>query len=118
MNHYFGAELTANFVQLPGGVSGGDHVVFNFAGDDDVWVFVDGVLVGDVGGVHGAASLSIDFATGEVVVKDNRKNPPQTYEPMTTTIRQCYETALGVDAAQGYLQEGTETLKDSRFSIR
>ena len=115
MNHYFGAELTANFVQLPGGVSGGDHVVFNFAGDDDVWVFVDGVLVGDVGGVHGAASLSIDFATGEVVVKDNRKNPPQTYEPMTTTIRQCYETALGVDAAQGYLQEGTETLKDGSF---
>ena len=115
MNHYFGAELTANFVQLPGGVSGGDHVVFNFAGDDDVWVFVDGVLVGDVGGVHGAASLSIDFATGEVVVKDNRKNPPQTYEPMTTTIRQCYETALGIDAAQGYLQEGTETLKDGSF---
>lgn len=115
MNHYFGAELTANFVQLPGGVSGDDHVVFNFAGDDDVWVFVDGVLVGDVGGVHGAASLSIDFATGEVVVKDNRKNPPQTYEPMTTTIRQCYETALGVDAAQGYLQEGTETLKDGSF---
>ncbi|MDO4591163.1 MAG: FctA domain-containing protein [Slackia sp.] len=114
MNHYFGAELTADFVQMPGGMTGDQHTVFNFSGDDDVWVFVDGVLVGDVGGVHGAAALSIDFATGEVSVQDARQCR-ESYEPIKTTIRACYEEALGAEAAQAYLEDGTNTLKDGSY---
>ena len=115
MNHYFGVDLTADFVQMKDGMTGGHHTVFNFSGDDDVWVFIDGVLVGDVGGVHGAASLSIDFATGDVVVESASSSSSKSYEPLKTTIRACYEEALGADAAQSHLQDGTNTLKDGSY---
>ena len=95
MNHYFGLDLTADFTQPASGMVAGKDMKFEFSGDDDVWVFIDGVLVGDLGGVHGAASFSINFKTGEVKLGDARKNPNKTWGGKETTLRACFEEALG-----------------------
>lgn len=75
INHYFGMHMTTSFQQTPNGKSPSDDkkpVTFSFSGDDDVWVYIDDVLVADLGGIHDACSVEIDFSTGEIYVfKDN-----------------------------------------------
>jgi len=46
----------------------GEHMIFDFHGDDDVWVFVDDELLLDIGGLHGVMFGQIDFSTGQVIV--------------------------------------------------
>lgn len=72
-NHYFGLTYSAPFLQTPNGMvvnAKGESkpMTFEFTGDDDVWVFIDGVLVGDMGGTHPATTMAIDFSTGKVSV--------------------------------------------------
>ena len=81
INHYFGVHMSTRFVQQYGGhnapddTAGRREVTYNFSGDDDVWIFIDGVLVGDLGGIHDATSIEINFASGNVVVyKDTNGN--------------------------------------------
>mgnify|MGYP000762847282 CR=1 FL=1 len=71
LNHYFGLSMSSRFVQPKDGKTNADTdkpMTFEFAGDDDVWVFVDDVLVGDIGGIHNRAELSINFQTGDIKV--------------------------------------------------
>ena len=66
-NFYTGMKIEANFTQLKDGqLENGDPMVFKFTGDDDMWVYIDDVLVLDIGGIHEPLSGTIDFSTGKV----------------------------------------------------
>lgn len=65
-NYGFGTKLEFKFRLTDDGTVVGtdgkkDPIKFNFSGDDDVWVYVDGNLALDVGGAHGKVTGQIDF---------------------------------------------------------
>ena len=94
LNHHFGMSMTTEFVQPASGkTTDNKDMIFEFSGDDDVWVYIDGVLVGDLGGIHEKATLKINFATGEVKVGhiDGANGTRKDIE--NTTIKAKFETA-------------------------
>jgi len=89
-NYFFGMMIDFTFLMPKDGKLDDKDMVFEFEGDDDVWVFIDDVLVLDMGGVHDNYAGSINFATGEVEVeKVNGKEAG----PESTTIEQMFSSA-------------------------
>ena len=68
-DYYFAMETEASFTQTPSGLDNWGHdIIFEFTGDDDFWLYVDGELVIDLGGIHSSVPGSVNFRTGEVRV--------------------------------------------------
>lgn len=79
-NFYFSMNIGFNFTQPEKGEVNNAPMIFEFSGDDDVWVFIDGKLVLDIGGIHDAVSGSINFKTGEILVKTGAKTGDAYYD--------------------------------------
>ena len=98
-NHYFGLELEASFVQTPSGLDAWGHdIIFEFTGDDDFWLYVDGELVINLGGVHSALPGKVNYRTGEVEVNGKQTS---LYE----IFRENYATR------NGYAQNDPEVMQ-------
>lgn len=88
-NYGFGAKLQFDFTLTENGKvivrtdSSGQNIEvpikFFFSGDDDVWVYIDGELVLDVGGAHGKASGLLEFGANNTVTPyvSSNKNTDQ-----------------------------------------
>lgn len=72
----FGVAMELKFTLGPGGkTADGAEQVFEYSGDDDLWVFVDDQLILDLGGDHKKSTGSINFATKNVTVQHSYNAP-------------------------------------------
>lgn len=67
-NYYFGMNMSIPFTMTANGRMNpnnddSDPIKFTFSGDDDVWVYIDGKLVLDIGGDRNGMNATLDFST-------------------------------------------------------
>ena len=97
---FFGLEMKMNFMQPKDGKTGqtGEELMkFYFTGDDDVWVYIDGILFLDLSGIHRHVGGEIDFYNGvvnyydlDIATGDVKETPTKT-----VTFREILESATG-----------------------
>ena len=107
-NNHFGMKLATSFTQSPGGDYNGKNMIFSFNGDDDLWIFIDNVLVLDLGGIHSCYSGSINFNTGVVKINDGHHEDDDD----SISIRQCFSDA-GVINFSNFSTVNAKTFKDN-----
>ena len=87
---HFGMDMSVKFYMPENGqitTSDGSKkdMTFEFSGDDDVWVFVDGKLVLDIGGIHNAIKGDINFNKGVATVYKGQTNASVTTTDIYTS---------------------------------
>lgn len=114
-NFQFGMLVEAEFTQQRNGQAthqkpNGDFVtsdmIYEFNGDDDLWVFIDNVLVLDIGGVHDAHSGSINFRTGDVIWYDCKTN--ETPVKKSTTLKEIFRSARVLPSGKYWTDAGAK----------
>ncbi|NSJ27590.1 DUF7601 domain-containing protein [Blautia glucerasea] len=103
VDYHFGMSMEKDFI-IPeegtvaitddqGNVSARKDMVFSFSGDDDAWLFVDGQLVLDMGGIHEAVSGSINFTKGTFTVTSSVTGDTRTQS--LSSVFADYPEAIG-----------------------
>lgn len=96
IDHWYGMTMEFVFYMPANGKINNQDMIFSFSGDDDVWVFIDDVLVLDLGGTHGAVDGKINFSTGFVESYLNWNGVTGTLDAGTrneTSIYQMFQNA-------------------------
>lgn len=107
-NNFFGMSLKFDFYKPADGKYNDEEMVFNFSGDDDVWVYItnkrtgERKLVLDMGGNHGRMDGSINFSTGAVVYS-NEFSAADRERPQDV----IYNPSDGPDSGEGEMQHAT-----------
>ncbi len=140
VDYWFGMYMHVSFYQGTDGQANGQDMVFRFSGDDDVWVFIDEMLVLDIGGTHGAVTGTINYHTGFVesyydfhgenaknnILQNGGKNAAGQAEDRyySTTIYECYKAALrergmteaqiAAELAEIFIRVEGQTVTDAR----
>jgi fibro-slime domain-containing protein len=125
IDYWFGMTMEFNFAQGKNGrlslrdengnklAGDGKQMIFNFSGDDDVWVFIDGVLSLDLGGTHSIVNGSINFSTGEII----QAFPADKDKVYNTTLIESFGRAgaLKFNGATKYYNSTTKKFDYSAF---
>ena len=84
---WFGMTVEFRFLIPKGGQVKGKDMIFDFWGDDDVYVYVDDVLVMDIGGCHWACGGTVNFSED-----DRTTSSAVSYMRMNTDSDEAYKT--------------------------
>ena len=115
---YFAVEIEASFTQTTNGHDAWGHdIIYEFTGDDDFWLYVDGELIIDLGGIHGALAGSVNYCTGAVVVNGVSTDLRTLFTQNFTTRYQAEHGAMPSAAEineflADYFEEGETVFKD------
>lgn len=117
-DYFFGMEMEATFTQTASGLdSWGHDIIFEFAGDDDFWLYVDEELVLDIGGIHSASTGSINFRTGEISMVLRDSNGKVLSQAQRPTVASLYEAFHNNYIARGMTEEQTQAKLDELFTL-
>lgn len=89
VNFFFGVDMEMNFIQPKDGLSGKNKepMIFDFSGDDDVYVYIDGILFLDLSGRHRHVGGKINFEKGIVTYHELDPQTGDTSETPYKTVK-------------------------------
>ena len=115
VDYWFGMTMETTFVMPKDGmIDENTPMQFTFSGDDDVWVFIDDVLVLDLGGTHGIVTGSIDFSTGEIkqYLDWTTSNESSSGTSFPTTLWKCFNKEDVTKQPNGGWNDDNSTFAD------
>lgn len=122
---WFGFDMEFDFFMPKDGKINGEDMTFYFNGDDDIWVYIDDVLVLDIAGCHGAIAGKINFATGEVIdpnIGYSNSDTNSRIEGSTvfnyTSLYTLFKNALGEDFDETMFDEEGRFVDYSKHTLK